>query len=216
MYVWSGSTWVQIATTSVYTAPTLGSQTIASGTTYTNIAGLTLTDPTVSGTLTVGLGGKITQTSASHVIVEGLRLPTGYTLEFEGATNDAFETTFGVIDPTADRTINLPNTSGTVITTGNSSEALPSQTSNNGKYLTTDGSTASWAAAVTSVTSANTTRISIGGTTSVPTVDLVTTAVTPATYTLSTITVDAYGRITSASTGTARGETFNPLLLMGA
>jgi len=69
---------------------------------------------------------------------------------------------------------------------------------------------------VTSITSGSTTRISIGGTTSVPTVDLVTTAVTPATYTLSTITVDAYGRITSASTGVAAGETFNPLLLMGA
>jgi hypothetical protein len=69
---------------------------------------------------------------------------------------------------------------------------------------------------VTSITSGSTTRISIGGTTSVPTIDLVTTAVTPATYTLSTITVDAYGRITSASTGAAAGETFNPLLLMGA
>jgi hypothetical protein len=54
MYVWSGSTWVQIATTSVYSAPTIGSTTIASGTTYTTIAGLTLdgglatADPTVS------------------------------------------------------------------------------------------------------------------------------------------------------------------------
>jgi hypothetical protein len=69
---------------------------------------------------------------------------------------------------------------------------------------------------VTSVTSANTTRISIGGTGSEPTVDLVSTAVTAGTYTLTTLTVDAYGRITSASTGTAQGETFNPLLLMGA
>ena len=69
---------------------------------------------------------------------------------------------------------------------------------------------------VTSVTSGNTTRISIGGTTSVPTVDLVTTAVTAGTYTFTTLTVDAYGRITSASTGVVSGETFNPLLLMGA
>jgi hypothetical protein len=38
---------------------------------------------------------------------------------FEGSTADAFETTLGVIDPTADRTINLPNVSGTVITSGN-------------------------------------------------------------------------------------------------
>jgi hypothetical protein len=114
MYVWSGSAWVQIATTSVYSAPTIGSTLISSGTTITNISGLTLTDPTVSGTLTVGLGGKITQTSASHVIVEGVRLPTGYYIEFEGATNDAFETTLTVVDPTADRTISLPDASGTI------------------------------------------------------------------------------------------------------
>jgi hypothetical protein len=71
-------------------------------------------------------------------------------------------------------------------------------------------------APVTSVTSASTTRISVGGTATAPTIDLSTSGVTAATYTLSTITVDAYGRITSASTGTAQGETFNPLLLMGA
>ena len=37
---------------------------------------------------------------------------------FEGATADGFETTLTVTDPTADRTITLPNRSGTVITTG--------------------------------------------------------------------------------------------------
>jgi hypothetical protein len=58
---------------------------------------------------------------------------------------------------------------------------------------------------VTSVTSANTTRISIGGTTSAPTVDLVTSGVTAATYTSTTLTVDAYGRITSASNGSGGG-----------
>ena len=40
------------------------------------------------------------------------------TFVFEGATDNAFETTLGVVDPTADRTINLPNVSGTVVTTG--------------------------------------------------------------------------------------------------
>lgn len=33
---------------------------------------------------------------------------------FEGATDDAYETTFNVVDPTADRTITLPNISGTL------------------------------------------------------------------------------------------------------
>lgn len=36
---------------------------------------------------------------------------------FEGATADAFETTLTVIDPTADRVITLPNSTGTVALT---------------------------------------------------------------------------------------------------
>ena len=39
-------------------------------------------------------------------------------LVFEGATDDAYETTLAVADPTADRTITLPNVTGTVVTTG--------------------------------------------------------------------------------------------------
>jgi len=39
---------------------------------------------------------------------------------FEGATADSFETTLQVTDPTADRTITLPDRTGTVITTGDS------------------------------------------------------------------------------------------------
>jgi len=40
------------------------------------------------------------------------------TLIFEGATDDAYETTLTVADPTADRTITIPNVTGTVVTTG--------------------------------------------------------------------------------------------------
>ena len=39
-------------------------------------------------------------------------------LSFEGSTDNAYETTLTVTDPTADRTITLPNVSGTVVTTG--------------------------------------------------------------------------------------------------
>jgi len=42
----------------------------------------------------------------------------GTSIEFEGATADAFETTLTVVDPTADRTITLPNVTGTVVTSG--------------------------------------------------------------------------------------------------
>ena len=40
-------------------------------------------------------------------------------LVFEGSTDDAHETTLTVTYPTADRTVTIPNASGTVITTGN-------------------------------------------------------------------------------------------------
>jgi hypothetical protein len=42
-------------------------------------------------------------------------------LVFEGSTADNFETTLAVVDPTADRTITLPNVTGTVVTTGDTS-----------------------------------------------------------------------------------------------
>jgi hypothetical protein len=45
--------------------------------------------------------------------------PAG-SLSFEGSSDDSFETTLAVVNPTANRTITLPNTTGTVITTGDS------------------------------------------------------------------------------------------------
>ena len=45
--------------------------------------------------------------------------PVG-SLSFEGSSDDSFETTLAVVNPTADRTITLPNVTGTVITTGDS------------------------------------------------------------------------------------------------
>ena len=42
-------------------------------------------------------------------------LGAGADIIYEGATNDGFETTLTVADPTADRTITLPNATGTVV-----------------------------------------------------------------------------------------------------
>ena len=41
---------------------------------------------------------------------------SGGTILFEGDTDDSFETTLAVTDPTADRTITLPNATGTIMT----------------------------------------------------------------------------------------------------
>ena len=48
---------------------------------------------------------------------DGLFLNAGNLITFEGASGDAHETTLTVTDPTADRTITLPNASGTVLLT---------------------------------------------------------------------------------------------------
>ena len=63
-----------------------------------------------SGTLAYGaLSATTTNTTTLNVQEDG-------TITFEGATSDGFETTLTVVDPTADRTVTLPNVSGTVIT----------------------------------------------------------------------------------------------------
>lgn len=53
-----------------------------------------------------------------------------------------------------------------------------------------------------------------GGATGAVSLALSTSGVTAATYTVATVTVDTYGRITSASSGS--GESFHPFLIMGA
>lgn len=50
-----------------------------------------------------------------------LLIGTTGSLVFEGSSADASETTLAVVNPTADRTITLPDVTGTVITTGDSS-----------------------------------------------------------------------------------------------
>jgi hypothetical protein len=44
----------------------------------------------------------------------GILLPTSKYIQFEGSTDDGFETNLTVADPTADRTITLPDATGTV------------------------------------------------------------------------------------------------------
>lgn len=55
------------------------------------------------------LGGDL-ETNGSNIIVEEDDL-----IIFEGATDNAFETTIDVVDPTADRTVSLPNATDTLV-----------------------------------------------------------------------------------------------------
>ena len=60
---------------------------------------------TVSGNLTV---------QGTQTVVDTVTMNAANAIVFEGATADDHETTLTIVDPTADRTINLPNQSGTI------------------------------------------------------------------------------------------------------
>ena len=71
-----------------------------------------------SGTLTFSSVSATTLgTSALNILEDG-------TIVFEGATDDGNETTLTVADPTADRTITLPDATGTVFLTGTTDTAI--------------------------------------------------------------------------------------------
>ena len=104
---------------------TFGSNTILS----TNSDTITINDNvTAAGTIQAGstqinpsaANTNITNTTGTLRIGSHLNLNAGKTLIFEGATDDAHETTIQVTDPTADRTITIPNETGTIVTTGSS------------------------------------------------------------------------------------------------
>ena len=60
---------------------------------------------TVAGNLTV---------QGTQTVVDTVTMNAANAIVFEGATADDHETTLTIVDPTADRTINLPNQSGTI------------------------------------------------------------------------------------------------------
>ena len=74
----------------------------------------------VSGTTITGTGAISGTTITGSSTIQGtdLILTGSAGIQFEGSTADNFETTLVVVDPTADRTITIPNVTGTVVTTG--------------------------------------------------------------------------------------------------
>ena len=107
----------------------LANDGITISTTDTSLGG-TITFPTMSnvdmgGDFVIGNQSNDTCTISGHLTVAGtttttqtIAVGTADTIIFEGATADAYETTLTVVDPTAARTITLPNVTGTVVTTG--------------------------------------------------------------------------------------------------
>ena len=116
---------------------TVGSTSIALGATASTIAGLT------SLTATTLYSG-VADAANSISIASG-------NIVFEGSTANAYETTLTVTDPTADRTLTLPNETGTILTSA--STITPTVNSLTiGSTSITLGSTASTNAGLTTLT----------------------------------------------------------------
>ena len=79
--------------------------TLTGSETWTN---KTLTSPTIAG-------GTFSGTFTGTMDISGTVLSDASPLVFEGATDDAYETTWAFTDPTADRTITFPNATDTLI-----------------------------------------------------------------------------------------------------
>jgi hypothetical protein len=73
----------------------------------------TITLPDVTGTV-ITSGNLTAITTLTSPTITGAIFNDG-SVVFEGATADAFETTLAVTDPTADRTITFPDSTGTVV-----------------------------------------------------------------------------------------------------
>ena len=94
-----------------------GIDTSVSGTTVTVATDSTIVTKTGTQTLTNKTinGATFNSPTFNSLIATALNL-TDSSIIFEGATADAHETTLTVVDPTADRTITIPNETGTLIT----------------------------------------------------------------------------------------------------
>ena len=69
---------------------------------------------------------------------EPVKLDEDVNITFEGSSSNSHETILDVVDPTADRTINLPDASGTVLTTGNSDTPTTTTSSSDADFVLVD------------------------------------------------------------------------------
>ena len=129
---------------------------------------LQVTDPTADRTITLQNGSG---TLAFLTDVTGGASPGNFTtitldnnIVFEGDTDDANETTLTVEDPTADRTVTIPNATGTISLIANT-ETLTNKTINaSNNTLSNIGNSSLTNSSITISDGSNTSAISLGGT----------------------------------------------------
>ena len=109
---------------------TVGNLTLANGSITDSGGAISFGDENLSTTGTFSSGNLTCGTITS----------TGSSIVFEGSTPDANETTITVVDPTADRTITIPNETGTMLTTGASNAVTGNMMKSSSTLLIVDSS----------------------------------------------------------------------------
>ena len=112
---------------------------VTEGKFYTKTSGNVIKEMGGAGSVTLN---DVTTNGASTT--NDILLDQGANLIFEGNLSNAYETTLTAAEPTVDRTITLPNISGTIITTGN----LTADGSTTGDPLASEGTAVAYAIAL--------------------------------------------------------------------
>lgn len=148
---------------------------------------------TVTGNLTVN--GTTTTVNSTTVEIQNAFV-------FEGATADGFETTLSTVDPTADRTILLPDASDTLV-----GKATTDTLTNKSINLTNNTLTATSAQLATAITDETGTGVVVFGTSPTLTTSVVAGSASMDIFNTTATTVNAFGAATTLAIGNATAAT---------
>jgi hypothetical protein len=199
------------ATSAATSATSAATSATSAATTYTQFDARYLGNKSADPTLDNEGNALLTGALYFNDVVDAMKVYDGAAWELVAPDTSAF----------IDKTI-LTAKGALISASGASTPSVLTVASTDGYVLAVNSATTTgleWvlnaADGVQTVTSGDTTRIVVGGTTADPTIDLATTAVTAGTYSPASITVDAYGRLTAASTAAIDTESIEIKTLMG-
>jgi hypothetical protein len=199
------------ATSAATSATSAATSATSAATTYTQFDARYLGNKSADPTLDNEGNALLTGALYFNDVIDAMKVYDGAAWELVAPDTSAF----------IDKAI-LTAKGALISASGASTPSVLTVASTNGYVLAVNSTTTTgleWvlnaADGVQTVTSSDTTRIVVGGTTADPTIDLATTAVTAGTYSPASITVDAYGRLTAASTAAIDTESIEIKTLMG-